>query len=63
MRGNCKKKAEKFGDIENNTYFCRGKQMKQGIICIKANDYKKIKKVIDENADIIVSRWNEYFSK
>lgn len=30
---------------------------------IKANDYKKIKKVIDENADIIVSRWNEYFSK
>ena len=33
---------------------------KQGI---KANDYKKIKKVIDENADIIISRWKEYFEK
>ena len=30
---------------------------------IKANDLKKIKKVIDENADIIISRWNEYFNK
>lgn len=30
---------------------------------IKANDYKKIKKVIDENADIIVKRWKEYFEK
>ena len=30
---------------------------------IKANDYKKIKKVIDENADIIIKRWNEHFSK
>ncbi|MBP5361163.1 MAG: DUF4160 domain-containing protein [Bacteroidaceae bacterium] len=29
---------------------------------IKANDYKKIKDVIDENADIIISRWNEYFN-
>ena len=33
---------------------------KQGI---KANDYKKIKKMIDENADIIVKRWKEYFEK
>jgi len=33
---------------------------KQGI---KANDYKKIKKVIDENADIIINRWKEYFEK
>ncbi len=33
---------------------------KQGI---KANDYKKIKKVIDENADIICIRWKEYFEK
>ena len=30
---------------------------------IKANDYKKIKKVIDENADIIVKRWKEHFEK
>lgn len=33
---------------------------KQGI---KANDYKKIKKVIDENADIIIKRWKEHFEK
>ena len=33
---------------------------KQGI---KANDYKKIKKAIDENADIIINRWKEYFEK
>ena len=32
---------------------------KQGI---KANDFK-IKKVIDENADIIINRWKEYFEK
>ena len=30
---------------------------------IKANDYKKIKKVIDDNADIIIKRWKEYFDK
>ena len=30
---------------------------------IKSNDLKKIKKVIDENADIIINRWNEYFNK
>ena len=30
---------------------------------IKANDYKKIKGVIDENADIIIKRWNEHFNK
>lgn len=29
---------------------------------IKANDFKKIKSVIDENADIIIKRWNEYFN-
>ena len=33
---------------------------KQGI---KANDYKKIKMVINENADIIISRWKEHFEK
>lgn len=33
---------------------------KQGI---KANDYKKIKNVIDENADIICKRWKEYFEE
>ena len=33
---------------------------KQGI---KANDFRKIKAVIDENADIIIKRWNDYFNK
>lgn len=31
---------------------------KQGI---KANDFKKIKRVIDDNADIIMKRWKDYF--
>lgn len=30
---------------------------------IKTSDFKKIKSVVDENADIIVNRWNEYFNK
>ena len=30
---------------------------------IKVNDFKKIKNVIDENADIIIKRWNEHFNK
>lgn len=30
---------------------------------IKANDFKKIKAVIDENKDIIINRWNEHFNK
>lgn len=30
---------------------------------IKANDLKKIKKVIDDNADIIIKRWHEHFDK
>ena len=30
---------------------------------IKASDFKKIKQVIAENADIIVKRWHEYFDK
>lgn len=29
---------------------------------IKAGDMKKIKFAIDENADIIISRWNELFN-
>ena len=29
---------------------------------IKAGDMRKIKFVIDENADIIIKRWNEYFN-
>ena len=33
---------------------------KQGI---KANDFRKIKAVIDENADIIIKRWNEHYNK
>ena len=33
---------------------------KQGI---KANDLKKIKAIIDENADIVINRWKEYFEK
>ena len=30
---------------------------------IKSNDLKKIKKVIDDNADIIIKRWHEHFDK
>lgn len=30
---------------------------------IKAGDMKKIKSVIDENADIIIQRWEEHFNK
>ena len=30
---------------------------------IKANDFKKIKKMVDDNADIILKRWKEYFDK
>ena len=30
---------------------------------IKSNDFRKIKTVIDENADIIIKRWNEHFNK
>lgn len=30
---------------------------------IKSGDFRKIKAVIDENADIIINRWNEYFNK
>ena len=29
---------------------------------IKANDLKKIKAVIDENADLIIKRWDEHFN-
>lgn len=29
---------------------------------IKAGDMKKINSVIQENADIIISRWNEHFN-
>ena len=30
---------------------------------LKNNELKKIKFVIDENKDIIISRWKEYFEK
>lgn len=30
---------------------------------IKLNDLKRISKVIQENKDIIIKRWNEYFNK
>lgn len=30
---------------------------------IKLNDLKRISKVIEENKDIIIKRWNEYFNK
>lgn len=29
---------------------------------IKTNDMKRIKEVIEENKDIIINRWNEYFN-
>ena len=30
---------------------------------IKTGDFHKIKIVIDENADIIIKRWNEHFNQ
>lgn len=30
---------------------------------IKANDLKKIKAMIDENSDIIIRHWNNFFGK
>ena len=30
---------------------------------VKAGDLKRIKAVIDENTDIIINRWKEYFTK
>lgn len=30
---------------------------------IKTQDLKKIKKMIDENSDIIIRHWNKYFGK
>ena len=30
---------------------------------IKVSDLKKIEKVINDNADLIVLRWNQYFNK
>ena len=30
---------------------------------VKAGDLKRIKAVIDENTDIIINRWKEYFAK
>ena len=30
---------------------------------IKVNVLKKIKQMVDDNADIIVSRWSEYFKE
>ncbi len=29
---------------------------------LKANDLKKIKGAIDENADLIIKRWNKHFN-
>ena len=29
---------------------------------INTNDLKKIKEVIDENADLIIKRWEEHFN-
>ena len=30
---------------------------------IKTGDFKKIKAVIDENADIIIAQWNKHFNQ
>ena len=30
---------------------------------IKSSDLRKIRTMIDDNADIIVSRWNQYFKE
>ncbi len=29
---------------------------------LKANDLKKIKEAVDENADFIIRRWNKHFN-
>lgn len=42
----------------NGTQFILNEQ--QGI---KISDLKKIEKVINDNADLIVLRWNQYFNK
>ena len=44
-------------DLIDNQFVLREK------VRIKASDFKKIKSVIDENVDIIIKRWNEYFNK
>lgn len=44
-------------DLADNQFVLREKSK------IKVSDLKKIKSVIDENADIIINRWNEYFNK
>ena len=45
-----------FDHVDNN-FVLREKDK------IKPSDFKKIKFVIDENADIIINRWNDYFNK
>lgn len=44
-------------DLVDNNFVLREKDK------IKLSDFKKIKSVIDENADIIINRWNDYFNK
>ena len=44
-------------DLENNAFVLREKAN------IKAGDMKRIKMVIEENTDIIIKRWNEYFNQ
>ena len=44
-------------DLIDNQFVLREKAK------IKASDFKKIKSVVDENADIIINRWNEHFNK
>ena len=29
---------------------------------LKANDFKKIKTAVEDNSDLIIRRWNEYFN-
>lgn len=44
-------------DFDGNSFVLREKQG------IKANDMKRITAVIEENKDIIVSRWENYFNR
>ncbi len=44
-------------DFDGESFVLREKQN------IKANDQKKIETVIDDNKDIIIKRWKEYFEK
>jgi len=58
--------CKKVVGIENNSHLCTVWNGSEFTLLvkekIKANDLKKIKAVIDENADLIIKRWEEHFN-